>query len=365
MKNLNPFIAGPMLQYPEQFVGRKQELRAIIGRMEGSQPTSINIVGEHQIGKSSLLYYFFLTWEQRVSQPQSYVVIYLSLQNANCQKEKDFYQAVAQKLLDCPRVKQNNNLVRLLQETTFIIFRNKPFELDRSGFSVAMEEFKRQGLLPVLCLDDFESLFASRDEERKEFDNGFYDSLRSLMDDSVLMLILTSCKALEAYEQEYRFVSSFFNVGQVIKLEELTTDEAIELTRLPSNYLGKTPALTEEEQKIAQRWGNRHPYFLQLAGSYLWEARHNRKNFKWARKQFEHQASKYKSKSKWRALYLLTPKWIWKLIAFIGGFVNFVESSIKGVTGLLIIILLILVVVGALNLDEFISILRSFLGLKN
>ncbi|MEO1427921.1 MAG: ATP-binding protein [Cyanobacteria bacterium J06633_8] len=115
MKKLNLFIAGPMLQYPEQFVGRKQELRAIVSRMEGSQPTSLNIVGEHQIGKSSLLYYFFLTWEQRVSQPENYVVIYLSLQNAHCQREKDFYQVVAQKFLSCPSVRLQPKLVELLQ----------------------------------------------------------------------------------------------------------------------------------------------------------------------------------------------------------------------------------------------------------
>ena len=357
MEHLNPFIAGPMLQYPEQFVGRKQELRAIIGRMEGSQPTSINIVGEHQIGKSSLLYYFFLTWEQRVSQPQSYVVIYLSLQNANFQKENNFYQALAQELLSCSSVQVQPNLVKLLQK--------EPLEFDRLAFSQAIKEFKKYGLLPVLCLDDFESLVVNRDERRKEFDNGFYDNFRSLMDDSALMLIITSCKRLDVYGKEYRFVSSFFNVGHVFELGELTIDEAVQLTRLHSNYLGKTPALTEEEQKLAQQWGKRHPYFLQLAGYYLYEARQNRKDFKWAKEQVEYQVSKYKLKSKERALHLLAPRWVWKFIAFIGAFINFVENSTKSVTGLLIIIALILVGFGALNLDEFISILRSFLGLKN
>ncbi len=37
MKNLNPFIADPMLQYPEKFVGSEQELRAIVSRMRDSQ----------------------------------------------------------------------------------------------------------------------------------------------------------------------------------------------------------------------------------------------------------------------------------------------------------------------------------------
>ncbi|MEL7243175.1 MAG: ATP-binding protein [Cyanobacteria bacterium J06573_2] len=353
MKHFNPFIAGPTLQNPEKFVGREEELRGIIGRMGGSQPTSLNIVGEHQIGKSSLLYYFFLTWEQLVSQPQNYVVIYLSLKNANCQKEENFYQAVAKKLFSCPSVRFQPRLVELLQVTP----------LNRLGFSQAIEEFKKQGLLPVLCLDDFESLFANRDERKKEFDDGFYDNLRSLMDDSALMLILASCKALEVYGQEHRFVSSFFNVGHVIKLRELNTDQAIKLTRLPINSLEETPALTENEQNLAQQWGKRHPYLLQLAGYYLWEARQNGKNFKWAKKQFEHQVSKYKSKLKGNALYWLTPRWVWKTLQFIGGFVNFVENSTKSIIGLLIIIALILAVFGVVELHHLIAILE-FLGIK-
>jgi hypothetical protein len=88
-------------------VGRKDELRAIASRMSGVQPTSINLVGEKRIGKSSLLYHFFQTWEQRVSDPNRYVVIYLSLQNVQCHRETDFYQAIARQLLHFPRVATN------------------------------------------------------------------------------------------------------------------------------------------------------------------------------------------------------------------------------------------------------------------
>lgn len=68
-------MAGPMLEDPRLFVGRNNELHAIASRMSGVQPTSINVVGEKRIGKSSLLYHFFQTWEQRVQDPNRYVVI--------------------------------------------------------------------------------------------------------------------------------------------------------------------------------------------------------------------------------------------------------------------------------------------------
>ncbi|BAY48446.1 hypothetical protein SAMD00079811_60700 [Scytonema sp. HK-05] len=103
----NPFVAAGMIEDSKLFVGRKHELRAIASRMSGVQPTSINLVGEKRIGKSSLLYHFFLTWEQRVSDPNRYVVIYLSLQNVQCHREENFYQAIARQLLHFPRVANN------------------------------------------------------------------------------------------------------------------------------------------------------------------------------------------------------------------------------------------------------------------
>ncbi|MEH2273316.1 MAG: hypothetical protein V7K40_00405 [Nostoc sp.] len=56
--------------------------------MKGDQPTSINIVGENHIGKSSLLHYFVRILEQRVLQNTSrYAVIYLPLRGVDCQTE--------------------------------------------------------------------------------------------------------------------------------------------------------------------------------------------------------------------------------------------------------------------------------------
>jgi hypothetical protein len=56
-------------------------------------------------------------------------------------------------------------------------------------------------MLPVLGMDDFESLL----KRTEEFDNGFYDNLRSLMDDNSLMLVVASRKPLSVYWSEHRF----------------------------------------------------------------------------------------------------------------------------------------------------------------
>jgi uncharacterized protein len=148
----NIFVAAGMIEDPRLFVGRKDEINAIVTRMEGVQPTSINVVGEKRIGKSSLLYHFFLTWEQRVQDVNRYVVIYLSLQSVQCQREKDFYQEIAQELLKRPTVQAKQSLCNLLQ--------TRP--LERSIFSQAMAECKQQKLLPLLCLDNFQELFEDK-----------------------------------------------------------------------------------------------------------------------------------------------------------------------------------------------------------
>jgi uncharacterized protein len=89
-------------------------------------------------------------------------------------------------------------------------------------------------VLLVLCLNDFES-FLKRTEE---FDNGLYHNLRSLMNDNALMLMVASRKELSVYGSEYWFVSQFFNLGHVLKLGELTTDEAIQSDLFGADRIG-------------------------------------------------------------------------------------------------------------------------------
>ena len=336
----NPFVAAGMIEDPRLFVGRKDELHAIASRMTGVQPTSINIVGEKHIGKSWLLHYFVLTWQQRVLNNSSrYVVIDLPLRGVNCQTETGFYEAVAEGLL---------SHVPGWQLQLRNPWKTKPF--NRQAFSDAVKQWKQQGKLPVLCLDDFESLL----KYPEKFDNGFYDNLRSLIDSNALMLVVTSRKQLDVYANEHRFVSSFFNIGHTISLKELTTDEAIELSRLPTRFTNSA-ALSVDEQNHAQQWGNRHPYKLQLAGYYLWEARQQGKAIKWAKQQFEQQLANPKSKAKgkwWQSLL----GWLWDIPLRLGRLSTFIGTNWDDVQnrimGMLILIVIGLGLVGVLNWSE-------------
>lgn len=271
-----------MITDPRFFVGRREELDFLTSHI-GAQPTSINVVGPHRIGKSSLLYHFCQTYEQRLpnsgANSQQYVAIYLSLQGAFCQTRSDFYQAVAREFLKRPSVQTNPRLTQPLSQSSF----------NHQSFAEAMFAWKEAQVLPILCLDKIEALF----QYPQEFDKGFFDNLRSLLDGNALMVIIASYKNIDIYSSQHRLTSSFFNGGHVLPLRGITEIEAMDLVRLPhTTNRNLEPALSDKRQKIALQWGGRYPYLLQLAAFWLWEARKGDRPDKWAQQQFEQQAKR-------------------------------------------------------------------------
>lgn len=351
----NPFVAAGMIEESRLFVGRRDELQAIVSRMSGAQPTSINIYGEKRIGKSSLLYHFFLTWEQRVPNPSRYVVIYLSLQNVQCQSETQFYQAIAEELCNSANVANNQALSDPLQV--------RP--LDRLAFSTAMKKSKKEGVLPVLCLDDFQKLF----DNKSEFDNGFYDNLRSLMNSNTLMLIIASQKKLDFYSTKHQLTSPFFNLGHVIKLVELKEDEVKDLLRLPASTVNcATPVLSMDEQLLTQQLGGNHPFLLQIAGSLVYEARQNGHDKEWVKKQF-YSASKRLPSQRNHQGWLRRVRWlVWDLPVSLGKIPKFIGNAVDDVSnwiiGLVILLMPIFVIVGLLNWNQVWDFIHDKLGIK-
>jgi uncharacterized protein len=274
-----PFSAPSMLKNPDSFVGRKEELKFIENQMTGPQPTSVNIVGPHKIGKSSLLWRFYQIRNHPRNNSSPYAVIYLSFQDGECQEEKSFYQKIAQELSEVPIIQTKPSLVTAFQAPDWT----------RSTFAKAIRLCERENILPVLCIDKFEALF--QESYREKFDEGFYDNLHSLINHSAMMLVLASLETFDVCRNKYKLTSSFFNVGLEWPLEKFSEVEAKELVKLPQgNIVGARPALTEKNQQLALEWGERHPVRLQLAATYLWQAQQDRKSVKWAKQQFQSQA---------------------------------------------------------------------------
>ncbi|MEB3311743.1 MAG: ATP-binding protein [Snowella sp.] len=234
-----PFYAGSTITDPSLFVGRRDLLKILCDRLTGVQPTSINIVGRHRTGKSSLLLHFVNTYHQRIANADRFIVIYLSLQNAACETQERFYRAITQACLgNIP-----SGLTSEVQEN--IQTRLAELTWDQLKFNELIQFLKQQQLLPVLCIDNFEELL----ERKEQFPNNFYDNLRFLIDSNALMLILASREKLDDYSKKKQITSDFFNLFHCHDLNEgLTPSEAEELVAL-ANSLGN--ALSSELQKHA------------------------------------------------------------------------------------------------------------------
>lgn len=353
-----PFVAGARITDPRLFVGRREELRVLRDRMTGAQPTSLNLYGERRMGKSSLLYHFFQSWPQRVSDPSRFVVVYLSLQDARTGTEEDFYRAVAGGLAERPGLQANAAALTRLRQSRW----------SRESFSAAMEAVHWAGLLPVLCLDEFDNLF----EKDAPFDDGFFDSLRALMDDSHLMLILSTHQMLDVYRKRKRLTSSFFNVGHALPLGRFPAEEAGELVRLPASTVPDAQAaLGVDEQRTALEWGDRHPYLLQLAASALCDARRNGRDSAWARRQFDVQAQRLPQPSTARRLLrpLRLLRWlVWELPRLLGSLAQRigmrVDEAMSWLIGMAILLALALGLFGLLSQTQILALLAGLFGIS-
>ena len=198
-----PFVAGPKIKELNRFAGRREELKFLADRMSGSQPVSVNVVGERRIGKSSLLYHFWQTWSQRVAASARFAVFYTDLQQDDPASEDAFFQLVAKLLLTRSTLCQDSQVQAALSATPFT----------RQDFAAALELLAGRSMLPVFCLNEFETLL----KRSEQFGDSFFDHLRGFMDNSRLMLIIASREPVDVYAKEQQLTSAFFNLGHLLK----------------------------------------------------------------------------------------------------------------------------------------------------
>jgi uncharacterized protein len=346
-----PFFAGGMLTDSKFFVGREQEIGSVISCMTGDQPRSVNIVGRQNIGRSSLLWHICHTYETRVltyeRQPQEFVVVYLSLKEIEEWGASRFYQEMARCLWQQVRDRQ------VLGEP--LLQKNMGY----SGFRSALVKWKQQGVLPVICLDDFDTML----KHRQKFDNDFYDNLRSIVDGGLLMLIIASRKPLRQQKREYRYTSGFFNLFQLDQLREFSPGEAAMVLNFPigqsakpslaplpkslkerivSKFAGKKPpeparslssvaVLNADQQKVASQWAGNQPYLLQLAGKCLFEAKQIGQSEAWAKQRFDDNSSGVPRERDWGRMTANGFSWVGGCTQYIGGLPGNWGKAITGI----------------------------------
>lgn len=242
----NPFFYGGRITNPAQFVGREAELRRIFTALESAsrgEAQHISLVGPRRIGKSSLLYHLTQVYQTRLKEPDKYRLACIDL--------------------DSPHAHTLPGLLGLiLQALDLSDFKRPTLE----QFQSELEKLQtRKGVIPVLCLDEFEHLA----KRKTEFTEAVFASWRSLGSSSQVVFITASAMPLNELLRFGDLTSNFHNIFTLLPLREFKDSEAHELLLRSDRPFG--PVETDELLQLT----GAHPAKLQIAASLLYEEKTN------------------------------------------------------------------------------------------
>lgn len=214
---------------PPRFTGRGALLRRLGEALDGAE--SISLIGDSRIGKSSLL----VTWEQEARRRGRTVCLVSG---------------------EDPEGASVGALVRA------VTGREAPDDADRAADVLAgwLETAGRPGLPPLVLIDEMEA--PVRNIERR-----FFERLRAMVGRRAIVLVLASRRDLSLVFEEAGSTSPFETCLHIARVGLLEVDAA-------EAIMGWSAGVLDEGEHARMRaWAGRHPYFLQLLGRHLIDAR--------------------------------------------------------------------------------------------
>ncbi|MBP6786316.1 MAG: AAA-like domain-containing protein [Candidatus Promineofilum sp.] len=256
----SPFTYGNPISDPARFFGRSREVEQVFNRLRNAEGESSSIVGGRRIGKSSLLNYLAHPDVRRRygMDPQQALFVYVDLQMVDGQTTP---ARLWQRLLaQLARQGQDEALAVTLNE---IIAAGS---FDNFALADLFDNVDRLGRHIVFLLDEFENVTTN-----PNFDPSFFYGLRSLAIQHNLSLVTSSRHELiELTHSQAVRSSPFFNIFATIHVPLFSQ---VETERLIHGLLAGTGVeFTEEEMATLAEIADGHPFFVQAAGHFLFEA---------------------------------------------------------------------------------------------
>lgn len=256
----NPFTYGNPISEPSHFFGRMHEVNQIFSRLRNVEFESSSVVGERRVGKTSLLKYIMHP-DVRKSQgldPSKYLFIYMDLETL---EQSTTPTQVWQRLLrHMAHVCYDNEIKQLLEEL------RQTSSLNNFALEDLFDSLDENDQYVVFLLDEFENV-----TENPNFEPAFFYGLRSLAIHHNIALITSSRRELIdlCHSQAVRS-SPFFNIFANLNIGLFAEAEAHQLISQLLSEVALT--FTPEEVSTLFRFAGYHPYFLQAACSFLFEA---------------------------------------------------------------------------------------------
>lgn len=280
----NPFTFGNPIRDPKRFYGRKEDIRQIVNRLLSSAHESTSVVGERRIGKTSLLKH--LDTPEIAAElglhSEEYCMIYIDFQGLTDITPQRFWQRVLHKM------ERSVCIPDLVPEIKAV---REQGEFDLFDLEDLFEMIADSGLTTVLLLDEFEFV-----TQNPNFGSDFFGGLRALAIHQNLPLVTATRRELiDLCHSEELKGSPFFNIFANVVLRPFSREEVVEML---DGYLAETEiTLSPKEKEIIVRLGGGYPFFVQIAGNYMVEARQKGLDIEAAVKdmvlQFETQAESH------------------------------------------------------------------------
>jgi AAA+ ATPase superfamily predicted ATPase len=256
----NPFTFGNPIRDPARFYGRKEEIRQIVNRLRSSAHESTSVVGERRIGKTSLLKH--LDNPEVAAElgliPEEYCMVYIDFQGLTDITPQRFWKRVLRKMersICLPDLVSEIKQVRELDEFDL-------FDLE-DLFQIIADS----GLTIVLLLDEFEYV-----TQNPNFGSDFFGGLRALaIHQNMPLVTATRRELVDLCHSEELKGSPFFNIFANIVLRPFKNEE---VTEMLDGYLSEIEiSLSKIEKTTILELGGGYPFFVQIAGHYMVEAK--------------------------------------------------------------------------------------------
>lgn len=258
----NPFFNRQRIIDPAFFSGRVQAVEQLYSAIITKQSRSI--VGERKLGKSSILTHISCptTLRQHGLDPAKFVFIYIDLEGMANITYSEFWPELLDRIegalpTEETYLREMTNTLADLLEVRFMQVRR------------LLRRIERAGLTLVFMMDEFESLATNAD-----FNASFYGELRSLAGE--LGVVYLTCSKRSLYDLTYQnsdtLSSPFFNIFSELQMGLMPRPEAIQLLHHLNNLADADP-FTDPQIDFLLDLAGPHPFFLQVAGAYLYAGR--------------------------------------------------------------------------------------------
>lgn len=257
---LNPFTYGNPISDPQRFFGRQREVDQVFSRLRNAEAESSSLVGERRVGKTSLLHHLMhpaVRLKYGVDSDK-YIFVYADLQMVG--PDTTPTRLVQRLLRNLARSVPQGEVGQIAEELRGLEV------IDNFAMADLFDAVDANGLHVVFLLDEFENVTTN-----SNFGPEFFYGLRSLAIQHNLTLITSSVSELiELTHSEAIRSSPFFNIFANINVRLFSREEA---RRMIAAYLdGTGVSFSEGEIEETLRLAGTHPFFLQAACHFLFEA---------------------------------------------------------------------------------------------